>query len=206
LIKIILVRHGETEWNKVHRLQGGSSDTPLNELGKQQAENLALRLKTEEIDAIYSSPLQRAWHTAQAIARYHGLSVNILSELKEMSVGELEGADSTTMKLRWDQLLCQDIDGEASRYGVELIGDVQERAWGAIRRLAQEYTRGSLVIVSHYVVIMSVVCAVLGLPLQQIVRLKLNPGTITTFLMNEDGTARLELFNDGCPASMELKN
>jgi broad specificity phosphatase PhoE len=200
LLRVILVRHGETEWNKVHRLQGGNSDTPLNEMGKQQAENLANRLKSERIQAVYSSPLQRAFQTAQAIARYHGREIRLLSSFKEIQVGELEGADSLTMKLRWDQLLCQDNDGEARRYGVELIGDVQDRAWGSIRDLAKMHTEGTIVIVTHYVVIMSVVCAVLGLPLQHIVRLKLNPGTITAFLMNEDGTARLELFNDGCQA------
>jgi probable phosphoglycerate mutase len=130
LLRIILVRHGETEWNKVHRLQGGNSDTPLNELGKQQAENLAIRLKSESIQAVYYSPLRRALHTAQAIASYHELEVHTLSSVKEIYVGDLEGADSLTMKLRWDQLLCQDNDGEARRYGVELIGDVQDPPGG----------------------------------------------------------------------------
>jgi probable phosphoglycerate mutase len=128
LLRIILVRHGETEWNKVHRLQGGNSDTPLNELGKQQAENLAVRLRPEKIQAIYSSSLQRALHTAQAIARYHGLEVHTLSSVKEIHVGELEGADSLTMKLRWDKLLCQDNDG--GRAMGRIISDVQDRAGG----------------------------------------------------------------------------
>jgi broad specificity phosphatase PhoE len=198
LVKIMLVRHGETEWNKIHRLQGGDSDTPLNEMGQEQAENLAFRLKDEKLVAIYSSPLQRALHTARAIARYHQLEVNTSLSLKEIHVGKLEGADSLTMKLRWDQLLCRDDDGEAKKYGVELISDVQDRAWAVIKDLAAKYEEGSVVVVSHYVVIMSLVCAVLDLPLENIVHLKLNPGSITAFQMNKDGVARLELFNDGC--------
>jgi broad specificity phosphatase PhoE len=201
LIKIILVRHGETEWNRVHRLQGGDSDTPLNEVGRQQAENLALRLKDEKLEAIYSSPLKRALDTAREIAQYHHLEVSIAPDLKEIRVGELEGADSLTMKLRWDQLLCQGTDSEASRYGVESICAVRDRAWTVIKDLAANYKEGSVVVVSHYVVIMSVVCAVLDLPLEHIVHLKLNPGSISAFEINQDGAARLQLFNDNCRAA-----
>lgn len=198
MLKVILVRHGETEWNRIHRLQGGDSDTPLNDTGIAQAKRLALRLKDEDIRAVYASPLQRALDTAREIARYHQLEVKTLSSLKEIHVGKLEGADSTKMKLRWDQLLCQEGDSEAGIYGVEPIAHVQMRTWSAIKEIAGEHKEGSVVVVSHYVAIMAIVCAVLGLPLQQIVRLKLNSGTITSFLMYDDGSARLELFNDGC--------
>lgn len=198
MLKIILVRHGETEWNRIHRLQGGDSDTPLNEEGKLQAENLALRLKDENLEAVYSSPLQRALDTARSIAHYHNLEVNIIPALKEIHVGELEGADSLTMKLRWDQLLCQDNDSEASRYGVESICAVRDRSWAVIKELSGKFQEGAVVVVSHYVVIMSLVCAVLELPLEHIVHLKLNPGSISIFQVNQNGAARLELFNDSC--------
>jgi probable phosphoglycerate mutase len=61
----MLVRHGETDWNRQHRIQGGSSDTPLNPEGKKQARELALRLSASSIEAIYSSPLKRALETAR---------------------------------------------------------------------------------------------------------------------------------------------
>jgi probable phosphoglycerate mutase len=198
MLTIILVRHGETEWNKIHRLQGGDSDTPLNETGRQQAARLSGRLKDERLDAIYSSPLQRAVDTARTIARHHQLEVVTSPALKEIRVGQLEGADSTTMKIRWDQLLCQDNNGEASRYGVELIGDVQARAWGVVKEIAAKHKEGTVVIVTHYLVIMALVCAVLDLPLERIVHLKLDPGTITTFIITDEGNTRLALFNDSC--------
>ena len=69
MLQIILVRHGETYWNQERRIQGGSSNTQLTEVGKRQAEALAQLLKDKNIAAIYSSPLQRALNTAQAIAR-----------------------------------------------------------------------------------------------------------------------------------------
>ncbi|MDP3613233.1 MAG: histidine phosphatase family protein, partial [Rubrivivax sp.] len=66
--RVFLLRHGETDWNAVHRLQG-HADIPLNALGRWQAEQLGLRLSGEDIVAVYSSDLQRAHATAQPLAR-----------------------------------------------------------------------------------------------------------------------------------------
>jgi broad specificity phosphatase PhoE len=198
LTKIILIRHGETDWNRIHRLQGGDSDTPLNALGMQQAENVALRLKSEKLEAVYSSPLQRALRTAQAIAAYHQLEVTALPALKEIHVGELEGAATETLKVRWDQLVCQGGDPNDPRMtGIEPIRKVQERAWGVIQDIGRRHPEGNVAVVSHNIAIMSIVCAVLGLPLMQIPRLHLSNGSITAFTMNETD-ARLELFNEAC--------
>ena len=108
MVKIILVRHGETEWNKIHRIQGGASDVPLNEVGKQQASNVAGRLKNEKIQAVYSSPLQRALYTAREIARYHCLEVNLAPALKEIDAGSLEGLPSAELILGFDEYICRD--------------------------------------------------------------------------------------------------
>ena len=69
-IRIILVRHGETEWNRIRRFQG-RSDVPLNQEGRDQAQALALALKDECLAAIYSSPLVRAVGTARLIKAFH---------------------------------------------------------------------------------------------------------------------------------------
>src|SRR4030067_808201 len=153
MVRVILVRHGETDWNKVRRIQGGGSDTPLNEKGKQQTESLAARLKSEKIQAIYSSPLQRALFTAQAIARYHQQEVKIEASLKEINVGELEGASVIEMGKQLDQLLTAGESGALPKMpGGESITEVQQRAWNAIRRLT-EYPDSTFVVVSHYFVI-----------------------------------------------------
>ena len=68
--RIILIRHGETEWNRLHRFQG-RSDISLNLKGHDQAQALALALKNETITVIYSSPLERAVETALHIGRFH---------------------------------------------------------------------------------------------------------------------------------------
>ena len=199
LVRVILVRHGETDWNQSRRIQGGGSDTPLNERGKEQAESLALRLKSERIQAVYSSPLQRARDTAQAIARYHQLEVGIEPSLKEIEVGELEGTPITEIGKHLDQLLTADRQGEAPPRmpGGESVTEVQQRAWSTIKRLVDKHPDGVLVAVSHYFVILTIICSVLNLPLSQIGRFRIGAGSISTVTF-EAQTTRLALFNDRC--------
>lgn len=90
MTRFIIFRHGQTDWNLEHRIQG-SNDIPLNKTGKEQAKKLAQRLQHEIIDVIYSSPLQRAIETAKTVAFYHEKDAIILDDLFEMHFGELEG-------------------------------------------------------------------------------------------------------------------
>jgi broad specificity phosphatase PhoE len=202
LLKVILVRHGETEWNIIRRIQGGNSDTPLNENGQRQAAGVAVRLKTEPVKAIYSSPLQRALHTAQAIAQFHhNLEIETRPSLREIMVGELEGMWGAEMKLRFDQLLCQYGNDRSlvKLPGGESLGDVQKRAWETFQEITGKHTEGTVVLVTHYFVILSIICQVLNLPLNEITRMRSHPGTVSIIVV-ENGHARLELFNDGCHA------
>jgi broad specificity phosphatase PhoE len=200
LTKVFLVRHGETEWNRIRRIQGGASDTPLSENGIHQAEGLGLRLKAEKTDAIYSSPLQRAMQTAQAIAKYHHIEVTPLPELKEINAGELEGVMASEFKVRFDELICRSgpDKGLLCIPGGESILDVQKRAWETIENIYRQHSEGTVVVVSHYFVIMTIVCRVLNLPLSEMIRFRLSNGTVSTFTLDGDNSTRLELFNDSC--------
>ena len=200
MTKFILVRHGETEWNRARRIQGSASDTPLSEIGKHQAEALALRLKNEPLRAIYSSPLQRARDTALAIARHHQLEVTALASLKEIDAGELEGVLSADLRQRFDEFICRnDHEQEFIKLpGGESVGDVQKRAWETIKTIAGQHADGTVAVVTHYFVIMAIICKVLNLPLSQMIHLRLSTGTISSFTLDGSDSARLELFNDGC--------
>lgn len=194
--RVILVRHGETDWNKEKRIQGGSSDPPLNETGREQAERLALRLSHDRLQAIYSSPLKRSLDTARVIARCHKLEVVVEPSLKEIEAGTLEGVLTGSLGKRLTQLLTAGAGSDAlpKPPGGESLADVQRRAWGAIQRLSQKHPDG-LVVVSHYFVILSVICSVLGLPLSQLGRFRMENGSIS--IINLDGQkAWLELYND----------
>ncbi|MFC2019603.1 histidine phosphatase family protein [Chloroflexota bacterium] len=201
MTRVIMARHGETEWNRTRRIQGCGSDTELNETGIHHASCLGLRLKSAKLGAIYSSPLKRARDTARAIADYHGLPLVIEPNLKEMDIGELEGTlPSQTVGFR-ERFLNALIQGE-NMPGGESLPDVQERAWSTIQRLAEKHTGEDIVTVSHYFVIQTTVCSVLGLPVSQITRLKLDLASITTITFDERGP-RLSLFNDTCHLTPE---
>ena len=198
MVKVILVRHGETDWNRSRRIQGGNSDTQLNQRGRQQVESLALRLKQEKIQAIYSSPLQRARDTALAIAHYHQLPVEIEPPLKEIEVGELEGMSIAGVGKLSELLVRHKQGDELPRLpGGESVAEVQQRVWGAIQRLVDRHNDGVLVIVGHYFSVLTAICSVLNLPLAQIDKLRLNSGSLS--IITFDGqTPRLVLFNDTC--------
>ena len=87
--RLIFVRHGETKGNRERRIQG-AVDSELNDMGKKQAKKVALKLKNEKIDVIYSSPLKRAHQTAVEIAKYHNKKIIVKKELIEIDCGEFE--------------------------------------------------------------------------------------------------------------------
>lgn len=89
-MKLYLLRHGETDWNKERRLQG-QSDIPLNEYGVELAVRTAEGLRQTHFDAIFSSPLQRAFVTAQIVAENRGIPVVTDDRLVEIHFGEDEG-------------------------------------------------------------------------------------------------------------------
>ena len=202
MVRVILIRHGETEWNKIRRIQGGGSDTRLNERGEQQAESLALRLRQEKIQAIYSSALHRALDTAQPIAADHQLELQIEPSLNEIGAGELEGVLMETIGGRLDQLLTggDKVEANLKIPGGESLSEVQQRAWHTIQRLVNQHSDGVIVVVSHYFIILTIICAVLNLPLSQIGRLRLGSGSISTIVFDGQ-TPRLVLFNDKCHLS-----
>ena len=195
--RITLVRHGETDWNKNHRIQGGSSDTLLNETGRQQAEKVALRLKSENIQAIYSSPLQRALDTARAIAKYHHLKIETEPSLRELEVGELEGVPVTEIGKHLDKIMT---DGNESGFpsvmpGGESLVKLQERTWNSIRNIVQKHPGGEVVVICHYFVLLSIICSVINLPISQIGRFRVNAGSISAIIFDGEHS-RLVLFND----------
>lgn len=90
-VRLLLVRHGETDWNRQGRFQGGI-DVPLNEIGRQQAQQVAEFLKTVPIDFAVSSPMSRPRETAELILRYHsGVSLELMDGFREISHGAWEG-------------------------------------------------------------------------------------------------------------------
>lgn len=173
--RLLLVRHGQTSWNRERRFLG-KTDVPLDAQGEAQAEALGALLGPGPgcplpLDRIVSSPLRRAMATAQAIARPHGLPVERAGDLAELDQGELEGQEGRVLLERHPALLARWLrDPSHVRLpGGETLGECQRRAWAALRAILDAGPPGGAVaVVSHQMVIGALLCRVQGLPLRRI--------------------------------------
>jgi broad specificity phosphatase PhoE len=102
-LRLLLVRHAETVWNAAGRIQG-QVDPPLSDRGRRQCELLGRRFDGCRVNTIHSSDLQRAAHTADAVAAATGARVVLTKRLREIALGEWEGADSGSLAARWPEL------------------------------------------------------------------------------------------------------
>jgi len=163
MAEIILVRHGETEWN-VQEIFRGRIDVELSETGVRQAELLAEYLSGVKIDAVYSSPLKRALNTAQAIASYHNLKVEIAPRLIDFGYGKWQGLPHQEVKRRYKKLYNEWLGNPhlVKMPGGEILNDVRERALTVVDEVIAKH-EGTIVLVSHRVVNKVLICALLGL-------------------------------------------
>lgn len=147
---IIAVRHGETAWNVDARLQG-HLDIPLNERGHWQARRLALALEGESIDALYSSPLQRARQTAQAIASMTGLRITAEPGLRERGFGQFEGHTPSEIKANWPDAAQRWLvrEPDFSPVGGESLRLFQARVLSRVAELAEVHDGQTIVLVGH---------------------------------------------------------
>ncbi|NIP29903.1 MAG: hypothetical protein GTO02_06565 [Candidatus Dadabacteria bacterium] len=158
-MNLILVRHGKTNWNELGRCQG-VSDIPLNQNGLAQADKLAYSLKDENLDVIYSSDLQRAVVTAQKVAEFHSLEVNIENKFREMDQGEFEGLDFSYIREKYSDVLkhWRESPETLTIPGGESLTDVQNRAYDAVLNLIEEYNSKTVLVVSHNLTIITLLC------------------------------------------------
>ena len=148
MTELLLVRHGETDWNRERRFQG-HADPPLNQAGRVQARELAKSLAGEGIDAIYTSDLRRARETAEIVAARVGSDVVALRELREIDVGDWQG-------LTWPEIEERHPDGAARWHrdghgwdGGETYDQLRERIVAALRVIAERHPRQRVLVVGH---------------------------------------------------------
>ena len=168
--RILLVRHGETEWNRIHRFQG-RSDLPLNQEGRDQARALAAGLKDQSLTAIYSSPLSRAVETARLINSFHP-SVPFFEEvgLIEMNFGEFEGMEAGRWMVEHADFLnlWREIPTSVRMPGGENLLEVQARALNTLDRITKLYPiESTLLFCSHSFVNRTILCYALQIPLDR---------------------------------------
>jgi probable phosphoglycerate mutase len=146
--ELLLVRHGETDWNRARRFQG-HADQPLNDAGREQARELADALADEEIDAVYTSDLLRARETAEILAARLDAEVVALRELREIDVGSWQG-------LSWPEIEERHPDG-ARRWredgqgwdGGETYDELGVRIVAVLREIAARHPGQRVLVVGH---------------------------------------------------------
>jgi broad specificity phosphatase PhoE len=146
--EILLARHGETDWNRESRFQG-HADPPLNELGREQAAELAAALAVEEIAAVYSSPLQRALETAHAVAEPHRLSALPVDGLREVDVGSWQALTRDEVEQRFPEHFRRWLDYGRGWDDGESYEEMGERALAALEALAARHEGERIVAVTH---------------------------------------------------------
>jgi alpha-ribazole phosphatase len=154
MTRLILIRHGETDWNAEGRWQG-QIDVPLNENGRQHAREVAHRLVGEGIQAIYSSDLKRAVETARVLGEATGLDIHIDARLREIHQGEWQGLLVSEIQERYSQRFESRLRNPwtIAPPGGETVVQVQQRVDQALDDIVQKHPGETVAIVAHGFVI-----------------------------------------------------
>ena len=191
---LLLIRHGESTWNSVRKVQGNHAGVPLSELGRKQAVLLGERLRRMELSRVFCSTVERARETA-LIALGGDYPVEYLDDLREISFGEWEGLRVDEVRERFPGRLETwfSTPSKVAIEGAEPFGEFHERATRAVDRLV-ESTDGDILIISHGGVICAWLTSVLGMSPDDIWSFSLPNASLTTVVI--DFRPRLRLLGD----------
>jgi len=197
-VRVILVRHGETAWNR-DRIFRGREDIPLNERGLAQAQTLAAAVARIPVHAVYSSPLSRAAETARPVADRHGLAVIPEPDLVDLDYGAWQGRRAEDVEREWpaEMRIWRSAPHDCRIPGGETLGQVRDRADRLLRRLGAAHSGRTVVLVSHRIVAKIILCHVLGLPEDRCGGILQSNACLNVFDMG-DSRAVVRLMNDTC--------
>ncbi len=196
MTRLILIRHGQTVWNKIGRYQG-QADIELSELGQQQAAQLGKWFPYTDVKAVYASSLKRAMDTGKAVADRLGLEVVGCDELREIYFGDWEGLTYDEIHDGWpteheglfnrpDITVCPNGEGFAQ---------VQERAVAKLQELLKKHEGETFVIAAHGGVNRTILCYALGLPVQYMWNIRQDNTAVNVISFYEGGKRTVDLMN-----------
>jgi len=145
---ILLARHGETDWNREGRFQGWA-DPPLNATGRAQAVDLSVQLMAEELAAVYSSPLRRAYETAEVVAASRGLEPVTVDALREVDVGSWSGLSRAEIEQRFPEQYARWLDYGRGWEDGETYEQMVDRVVEALQELAEGRDGERILAVTH---------------------------------------------------------
>jgi alpha-ribazole phosphatase len=196
--RLYLVRHGETQWNAVNKIQG-HSDIPLSLDGRRQAEKLEKLISNLNIDVVYSSDLIRAVTTAEIILSELKLPINKHQNLREINFGHWEGCTFKEINEKYQEAASrwrQDPD-IINIPGGEKLSEVVQRTMAVIYSIINDHPDQNVLIVCHGGVIRAIICSIMGIDLKRYWRLRLENCSLSIlhFPDNVVSNGTLELYN-----------
>lgn len=188
MLKLYVVRHGQTEFNLENRMQG-RIDSPLTQKGRADAEALGRYLSNIDFDLVLASPSKRAQITAELICKDRDINVQVEKDIREINMGSWEGRTKEEIMKAFPEV--GDIFYNKPHLYKALEGDsyydVQDRAVSAVKRLAEQYKAGNILMVTHTVVIRAIIACFKGRSMGELWKGPAIEGTSITLLEAENG-------------------
>jgi len=197
MTEIIIIRHGETEWNKTGRFQG-HSDVPLSAEGRAQAAALGRNLALDHVDAIYASDLTRAMETAAPLAKRFGLEVISDPLLRELNFGAWEGRNFNDVNAENPNAMKNFYTDpeQADIPESEPFPEFQRRVAGRVREIVAQERGKRIVVVSHGASIRILLADILAMPIRSIWHISQLNTAVNKIRFEDDGFAIVTLMND----------
>ncbi len=197
MTEIIIIRHGETEWNKTGRFQG-HSDVPLSAEGRAQAAALGRNLALDHVAAIYASDLTRAMETAAPLAKRFGLEVISDPLLRELNFGAWEGRNFNDVNAENPNAMKNFYTDpeQADIPESEPFPEFQRRVAGRVREIVAQERGKRIVIVSHGASIRILLADILAMPIRSIWHISQLNTAVNKIRFEDDGFAIVTLMND----------
>ena len=200
---LFLIRHAANNFTQEEKLAGWLPGVHLNDEGHQQAGQMATRMDKVKLDAIYSSPLERAVETAEYLARPRGLEIQPREGLGEIRMGQWEGQKIDDLNKSDEWRMFQFYPSGMRPPGGETARQVQMRAVNEIEAICAAHPEGSIAIVSHADTLKAILAHYAGIHLDLFQRLVISPASVSVIWIDPHGP-RLVRLNDAGPLD-ELK-
>jgi len=195
-VTLVLVRHAESAGNTGGTIQGWT-DMPLTDAGREQAQAVARRFAALPVAAVYSSPLSRALHTAEAIAEASGQSVVTLDDLRERFYGEAQGLSWLEASERWPARAAHDRDWATAVPQAESLAALRLRGVTAVSALMDRHVDDLAVCVSHGGTLVQIIAHLFGLPEDTWPRIRMS-NTSVTVVEGPASAPLIRTLNDVC--------
>ncbi|SHJ47714.1 histidine phosphatase family protein [Paramaledivibacter caminithermalis] len=200
MLKLYLIRHGETQWNCEAKTQG-CKNIDLSKLGLLQGRLLANKLKklNEDYLKIYTSDLDRCYLTAKAVSEELKIDVEVHKDLREMSFGDWEGLTLEEIRKAYfkEYLRWRTEPHKAYIPKGESLKAVQNRCLNSVKKIIRKHNNGSVIIISHGVAIKTMIFGLLGLDLKHFYSISLNNASLNKLEFRDYGPVLTSL-NDTC--------